>query len=309
MNFQLTADQADLRDATRKLCEGRIPIQRVRSLEGVGFDAGVWGELADAGVFSLPELGFGSAGAALVFEELGRGLVPGPLVWTYLGASLGVEGVVGGVERDDSPLLVEHVASLDALLVLSDRGVWRVDPVALEARSLPPLDPLTPVFSPEAALPAGEQIAGPDAAARLRRQGAVLTGALLAGIAGALTDLAVSFAKERQQFGRPIGSFQSIKHLLADMLVRAEVARMAVYAAAVHLDDPSLGDVDRAVAAAKLTAGHAAVTNGTTCVQVHGGMGYTWEVDAHLYLKRAWVLDTAFGSSDAHADAVAARLR
>ena len=85
----------------------------------------------------------------------------------------------------------------------------------------------------------------------------------------------------------PSASFQAVKHLLADMLVRAEVARAAVYAAGVTLDDPTVGDPDRAVAAAKLMAGEAAVANGKACIQVHGGMGFTWEVDAHLYLKRA----------------------
>ncbi len=96
--------------------------------------------------------------------------------------------------------------------------------------------------------------------------------------------------------------------MLADMLVRTEVARAAVYAAGVTLDDPSVGDAGRAVAAAKITAGEAAVKNGKAAIQVHGGMGFTWEVDAHLYLKRAWVLDTAFGTPDAHSEYLASRL-
>jgi alkylation response protein AidB-like acyl-CoA dehydrogenase len=84
--------------------------------------------------------------------------------------------------------------------------------------------------------------------------------------------------------------------------VRAEVARAAVDAAAVTYDDPGVGDVDRAVAAAKLVAGEAAVANARACIQVHGGMGFTWEIDAHLYLKRAWVLDRLFGTAEAHAE-------
>ena len=126
--------------------------------------------------------------------------------------------------------------------------------------------------------------------------------------AEATTELAVAYAKERHQFDRPIGSFQAVKHLLADMVVRAEVARAAVYAAGVTLDDPLVGDAARAVATAKFMAGEAARQNGKACVQVHGGMGFTWEVDAHLYLKRAWVLDAAFGSVDDHALAIADRL-
>ena len=86
------------------------------------------------------------------------------------------------------------------------------------------------------------------------------------------------------------------------MLVRAEVARAAVYAAGAHLDDPELPGLDRAVAGAKVLAGEAAIVNGKSATQVFGGMGFTWEVDVHLYLKRAWVLDTHFGSVDANCD-------
>jgi alkylation response protein AidB-like acyl-CoA dehydrogenase len=154
-------------------------------------------------------------------------------------------------------------------------------------------------------LPAGVQVAGPDTAAAWRLEGATLAAALLLGLAEAVTDLAVAYAKDRRQFDRPIGSFQAVKHILADMLVRAEVARAAVYAAGVHLDDPDVGDVQRAVATAKLMAGDAALANGKACIQVHGGMGFTWDVDAHLYLKRARVLDTVFGSTQSQAEVMA----
>jgi alkylation response protein AidB-like acyl-CoA dehydrogenase len=127
-------------------------------------------------------------------------------------------------------------------------------------------------------------------------------------MADALSDLAVAYAKEREQFNRPIGSFQAVKHMCADMAVRAEVARTAVYAAACVLDDPATGEPARALSGAKLLANDAAVVNGKSATQVFGGMGFTWEVDVHLYLKRAWVLDTHFGSVDHHADAVAALL-
>lgn len=92
------------------------------------------------------------------------------------------------------------------------------------------------------------------------------------------------------------------------MVVRAEVARAAVHAAAVTLDDPGVGDIDRAISGACLLAGEAALKNAKSSMQVHGGMGFTWECDVHLYLKRAWVLNTAFGTAAEHADALAARL-
>lgn len=306
MNFDLSDDQVALRDGIRGLCEGRFPMKRVRA----GFDHDAFVELADAGVFSLRADGFGVADASVVFEELGRALLPGPLVWSYL-ANGRLDGVVGGIEIGgrEPPWLVEHLAQLDALVVLDDDGARVLDVAAVagaEAMARP-LDPLTPLHR-VATLPPGKPVDDRELVRQWRREGAVLTGAFAVGLAHAATELALAYAKERRQFDRPIGSFQAVKHLLADMAVRAEVARTAVHAAACSLDDPGLGDVDRAVAGAKLLAGEAAMTNGKTCVQIHGGMGFTWEVDAHLFLKRAWVLDTVFGATDHHADSVAATL-
>ncbi len=306
MDFELSGDQVSLRDGIRSLCEGRFPIKRVRA----GFDGPAHAELADAGVFSLRSDGFGVADATVVFEELGRAVVPGPLVWLYLAHGL-VGGIAGGLEvaNREPPWMIEHLDVLDTLLVVDDDSVRAVAAREI-AGAVPvtrPLDPLTPVHRVEQ-LPTGSAVGDAELVAHWRREGAVVTGAFLVGIAQACTDLSVAYAKERKQFDRPIGSFQAVKHLLADMLVRTEVARAAVHAAACTLDDPDIGDVARAVAGAKMLAGEAAISNGKTATQVHGGMGFTWEVDVHLYLKRAWVLDTVLGSVDEHADAVAATL-
>jgi acyl-CoA dehydrogenase-like protein len=303
VDFQLTGDQADARDALRKLCAGRMPVSSLR--EATGVDRGGWSELAEFGVFSTPA----AADAAVMFAELGRALVPGPLVWTRLAGELGAGDVVGGVERRaDGRYVVEHLPDLDALVVLGHDEVRLVDPESLDATALePPLDPLSPVWAVDR-LPAGDVVGGAADAARWRLRGAALAAAQLAGMAEALTELTVAYTRERHQFGRPVGSFQAVKHLLADMLVRSELARTQAYAAAVHLDEPELGGTERAVSSAKCVAGRAAIDNGTASIQAHGGMGYTWEVDSHLYLKRAWVLDPLFGSSDAHADLVAATL-
>ena len=306
MDFELSADQVALLDGIRSLCDGRFPIKRVRE----GFDRAAHAELADAGVFSLRSDGFGVADAAVVFEELGRAVVPGPLVWLYLAHGL-VGGVAGGLEVTgrEPPWMVEHLDVLDTLLVVDDAGVQAV-PAGIVAGAVPvarSLDPLTPVHRVEQ-LPAGQQVGEAELVTRWRREGVVVTAAFLVGAAQACTDLSVAYAKERRQFDRPIGSFQAVKHILADMRVRAEVARASVHAAACTLDDPDVGDIARAVAGAKMLAGEAAITNGKAATQVHGGMGFTWEVDVHLYLKRAWVLDTVLGSVDEHADAVAATL-
>jgi alkylation response protein AidB-like acyl-CoA dehydrogenase len=318
VDFELSADQVALQGGVRNLLEGRFPMAVVRGVGESGrLDRGRWTELAELGVFALrlPEaeggVELGWADAVLVFEELGRALVPGPLVWTHLAAGL-VEGaasgaaIVGGIERDDPSGLVEHAADLDRLLVVDDDGVWSVDPSGLALEPIANLlDPLTPVSRLTGPLPQGERLLDAGGVDAFRRQGRALLAGQLLGVAAAATELAVAYAKERVQFDRPIGAFQAVKHLLADMFTRTEVARGAVYAAGVTLDDPVVGDVARAVAAAKLTANEAAVGNGKAGVQVHGGMGYTWEVDAHLFLKRAYALEPAFGSVDECADEMA----
>ena len=320
MNFDLGDDERALQQGIRDVCKRLFPIERVRGLEEAGgIDRGLWHELGQAGVFSLrmpePEggVGLGMTEAALVFEELGRAIVPGPVITTHLAAQL-IEGagngarVVGLVERDRTPPVVGQLPALDTLVVSDAKGLWLVDPQHLAAiPAAQPLDPLTPIYLIEH-LPKGEKVAGPKEVARWKREGAVLSAAMMVGIASACTESAVAYAKERKQFGRPIGSFQAVKHLCADMLVREEVARVGTYAAAVLCDGGGTGDVERVVAGARLLAADAALANGKASIQVHGGMGYTWEVDAHLYLKRAVLMGTRFGKSDELAEAVASCL-
>jgi alkylation response protein AidB-like acyl-CoA dehydrogenase len=322
MEFRLSEDQEALQGAVRAFCERRVPVEALGDLAKAPVTRGLWGELAELGVFALREpesrggVGLGMADAVLVFAELGRRLVPGPLVWSHLAAPLvpgaaGGECVVGGLDlwrASSDPLLVEHRDALDALLVLRPDGVHRVDPRALDASPVgTPLDPLTPVHHAEV-LPDGERLAGREAALRMRAEGGALAAALQLGVAEATLELACEWAKRREQFGRPIGSFQALKHLMADMLVRKEQARCAVWAAGASLDDPSVGGAARAVAVAKTVAGEAALRNARACIQIHGGMGYTWEMPPHFYLKRAFVLENVFGTTDEHCEAVAEQL-
>jgi alkylation response protein AidB-like acyl-CoA dehydrogenase len=305
MDLDLSADQIALRDGIASMLAGRFSTDRIRG----GFDREMFAELSEAGVFSLRADGFSWADCVVVFEQLGRFCVPGPLVASLLAG--GATGVVGLIEQPAAfPTWVEHLAVLDQLFVLDGDRLGRVDPRALDGPPATwPLDPLTPVTA-ASALPACARV-GVDVAA-FRRAGTVLTAALQLGLADRCTELAVEYAKERVQFDRPIAGFQAIKHLCADMLVRTEVTRAAVYAAGAQLDEPEADGgvvgVDRGIAGAKLLAGEAAIANGKAATQVFGGMGFTWEVDVHLYLKRAWVLETHFGSADTHADSVARAL-
>jgi alkylation response protein AidB-like acyl-CoA dehydrogenase len=325
LDFQPTEDQKALQEGIRSFCEGQVASERLPELEkSKGFDRALWRELAEMGVFGLRlaedrgGVGLGFSDAVLVFEELGRRLVPGPLVWSHLAAGLipGVESgdvVVGGIDQLDGltgvgpspgPVVAEYLDHLDVLLVLRDDGIERLDPTKIRAVSADiPLDPLTPVHHiPE--LPRGERIADPEAAQYMRLVGAAMVAGQQLGLAEGALDLANDYAKNREQFGRPIGGFQAVKHLLAEMFVRQEAARGGAYNAAATLDTPEVADVQRAVSSAKITTGDSAIRNARTCIQVHGGMGFTWEVVAHYYLKRAWVLENAFGTRDEHAETV-----
>jgi alkylation response protein AidB-like acyl-CoA dehydrogenase len=323
VDFRLTDDQAALRDGIRSWCEGHLPPERLGELaRGGGFDRALWSGLAEMGVFGLRlvetsgGVGLGAADAVLVYGELGRRLAPGPLVWSHLAAGLvpgaaSGDAVVGGLDLCGAlgePWVVEHLPQLDALLVLRADRVERLDPKALASEPIAtPLDPLTPVAR-LLEVPAGERLGGAELAARMRLEGAALVAALDLGIAEATQELAVAYAKQREQFGRAIAGFQTIKHMLADMWVRQEMARAAVWAAGATIDQPGVGDPARAVSSARVVAGEAAMKNARACIQIHGGMGYTWEMPPHYYLKRAWVLSTQFGTAEEHEEQLAATL-
>ncbi|MDG5801764.1 acyl-CoA/acyl-ACP dehydrogenase [Streptomyces ossamyceticus] len=270
MRFRLDEQQLDVKRAVRELLGRRFGRDALReTVDAPRVDRGLWRELGGAGFFSLrlPEaeggVGLGLPEAVLVFEEAGRALLSGPLVPTHLAAGF-VPGAATGetvVTTVGGGGLVEW---LDAADVVTGDATG-----AVPVRSV---DPLTPLHR----VPAGSRTAEPDGLLVL------LTAAEQLGTAVRTCEAAVQHARTREQFGRPIGSFQAVKHLCAELLVRVEVARAAVYAAAVTADP-----VD--IAAARLLADEAAVRGARDCLQVHGGMGFTWEADVHLCLKRAWV--------------------
>lgn len=295
MDFRLSEDQRALRTGIRELLAGRFGRERMRAAldGGGGVGRELWRELGAAGLFALRlpgtagGVGLGLPESVLMFDEIGRALLPGPLAATQLAAGT-VKGAAEGeavVALAEAGRPVGHLADADALLVLDgDRarvltgGVFRQ--AVREARPVRSLDPGTPLWRvPDLAAHDGEPLPG---GARLRREGALLTAAEQLGSAARSLESAVQHAGEREQFGAPIGSFQAVKHLCAGMLVRAETARTAVYAAAVTADPVE-------IAGAKLLADEAAVGNARDCLQVHGGMGFTWEADVHLHLKRAWL--------------------
>ncbi|MEU0650222.1 acyl-CoA dehydrogenase family protein [Streptomyces umbrinus] len=282
MDFQLTDDQRALRAGVRELLDRRFGRERLRAaVDAPGLDRALWRELGEAGFFALRlreadgGVGLGLPEAVLAFEEAGRALLTGPLVATHLAA-----GEIPGAATGESV-----VAAVDGTLVewLDEADVVRGDVTgAVPMRSA---DPLTPLHRVPRAAP-------PDPVA------ALLTAAEQLGSAARTCELAVQHARTREQFGQPIGAFQAVKHLCSEMLVRVEVARGAVYAAAVTADPLD-------IAAAGLLADEAAGLGARDCLQVHGGMGFTWESDVHLHLKRAW-LRARRGQSAAEAEEVLA---
>lgn len=316
MDFRFDDDQIALRDAVGAFCKGHSDLTDIASREATpARTRASWDALAGMGVFALllpPErrgFGGGLVEAAIVFEQLGAHLVTGPVLWSTITAPL-VPGVHTGAVRvagaqgaaaASGPTVIEHAAESDVIVIVYDDRVEQCSaselPSALPGESL---DPLTPAWAFRD-LPGGAVIGGPEEARTLCLAGTVLASALLVGVAQGALDAASSYALERLQFGVPIGSFQAVKHLLADMYVRLELARSAMYAAAAIFDDPRVGDVSKAASTAKLLAGEAGIANGRTAVQVLGGMGFTWEMLPHYFLKRAWVLEHAFGTADFHA--------
>lgn len=322
MDFRLDEQQLELQDSVRRFCAARFGREALARREGQPIDRRSWREMAELGVFSLlvPEarggLGLGGVEGAIVFEQLGGHLVAGPVLWTTLAASCvdgaaGGERIVGGVEQTDGstdPIIVEHACESDALLVLRADGVFLcAGPDVPKFQPIAPLDPLTPIGRADA-LPRGSRVGDAQAAARMRLVGTVLSAALLLGVSDAALESSRRYALEREQFGVPIGSFQAVQHMLADMYVRTALARSALYAAAAMLDDPEIGNPICASAAAKLLAGEAAVENARVAIQVHGGMGFTWEMLPNYLLKRAWVLEHVFGTADSHALSLGLRI-
>jgi len=234
---------------------------------------------------------------------MGAVVAPGPFfATTVLWAALGLDGT-GTVLFAREPIMpyvldadrVDHIA-----VVTRDGlgGVGTVEPGSL--RPVESIDWTRRLFELESGVQNGSRI---DRQALLERAWVALAAEML-GTARWLLQHTIEYAKEREQFGRPIGSFQAIQHKIADMALAYEEAWSAVYYAALCVD---AGDADRHRAAhvAKIMAGAAATRAAKDGIQVHGGIGYTWEHDLHLYIRRAYASEHLFGTSDWHRDQLA----
>ncbi|MBM3660321.1 MAG: acyl-CoA dehydrogenase [Actinobacteria bacterium] len=280
--------------------------------------------------------GYGIPELVVVLEELAYAAAPGPLLPTSLGAALiaasdnatvraevlpalAAGERVAAVARPGSgltataaaggwqitgtarPVLGGHLADvLVASVATADGGAWVALDVGegVRATELPSLDPTRRVaeIAVDVVVPDTRVLGGVDDA-RADDLTAVLAAADLVGVAQWCVDVAAAYAKDRVQFGRPIGQFQGVKHKCADMLGRVELARAAAWDAARAVDDPTTRTL--AAAAAVALALEAAFENAKDCVQVHGGIGFTWEHDAHVYLRRSMTLRAIVGEPSA----------
>ncbi|WP_017934950.1 acyl-CoA dehydrogenase family protein [Nocardioides sp. Iso805N] len=326
MDLLPSQDQLDLIAAASDFLESRLPIEgiRQRADDPSAVDPDAWREGAELGLLTLGlDEEYGGSGRllddeALLFATLAEHLAPGPYLASTLGARVAAqcgdlplataigEGstLVGLAElRGDGCIgpdsikgtfdLIDH-AGAAYLLVASRQGTALVRATQFpDIGDLPSADPGSRLATAtvDAATVSHWLPAETDP---LWLRGTVLAAAGLAGLANALTTMSTEHAKLRVQFGRPIGVHQAIKHACADMAVAADASRSQMLFAAVCVQS---GREDAAFQAyaAKAVATKAAIGNGAATIQVHGGMGYTYEHNAHLYLKRAHLLAHLFG--------------
>ncbi|QIB42534.1 acyl-CoA dehydrogenase family protein [Streptomyces aureoverticillatus] len=285
----------------------------------------VWRRLGEAGVFGLaaPE-GYEGVGplpveTAVAFVELGRHAVPGPAVETVAAVALLSRLAELGVPEPAKRFLPALVGGrVSATLTLTGTGT-NTGPLALDADTAGVLlaagdgevrlapgqagtrASLDPTRRLGRLLPGGELLASgepADAAARWALDWAALaTAAQCLGVGYALLDRTVAYVKGRTQFGVPVGSFQAVKHRLADVLVALEFARPLVFGAAVSLRDGNRAAARVDLAAAKVTAGDAAHHAARAALQLHGALGYTAEYDLSLWLLKARALRGAWGGA------------
>lgn len=315
MRFALSDEQASFRDAVRDLLAKECPAAVVRAAWDAApgkLDRGVWDSLDAMGVPGLlvPDddggLGLDETYLVPILEECGRVALPHPIVETAMVAAPLLGAGVGMVATDLGGPLVPSAADADALLL------HREGELVLVAATASALEPVATVDrARRAARVAGADGAlitdDPHAIALAIDRGALGTAAVLMGLGQAMLDMTVGYARQRQQFGVPIGSFQAVKHHLADAAMALEFARPAVARAAwsVAHDAPTRA---RDVSMAKAMANDAAQLVGRKALQCHGAIGYTVEADLHLFMKRTWALARTWGDTAHHTDRVAAAL-
>ena len=351
MQFGLSESQQILKDTARKFFAGECPMAHARKLmeTETAHDPALWRKLCEQGFIGIifPEeyggMGLGKVELALLMEEAGYALLPGPLFSTLMagavidacgnaeqkkqylspicngearatvaflesGASWNPTNLkMTGDKLTGTKLFVTDAAVADFFIVVAADGTFLVNAKAsaINVQPMKGLDLTRKIYSVEFKNTPAERFSN---GAGLERALEIATAALAAETVGGMQrvlETTVAYAKTRKQFGKAIGSFQAVQHMCADMYLETESARSAAYFAAWALEE---NDPDAAVAVsiAKMYASDVSRTVGNRGIQVHGGMGFTWENDLHLYYRRAKASETMLGDASFHRERIAA---
>jgi alkylation response protein AidB-like acyl-CoA dehydrogenase len=322
MDFTFSEDQLLFQESVRDFLVNEVTPEKIRELwqSETGRSPELWAQLAELGLTGLtvPEaeggLGMSELDFVLLAQECGYVALPEPLVHTALvavplladiGGELAAEWlpriaagearVVVGLSQN---LLVEDAHIADLILLQQGDDIHALTPDQVSLRYNESVDPSRKLYVVEAS---AANIVCSDTAvltATLNR-GALGNAAQALGLAQRMVDLAVQYTSERNQFGKPIGSFQAVKHHMANVAVQLEYAKAPVHRAAYAVAH-SLGSASENVSHAKVVACEAANLAAKNCIQVHGAMGYTWEVDLHIFMKKAWALANSWGDAGFH---------
>ena len=333
MDFTFTEDQLLFQEEIKKFLVNEITPEKIRSLweTDSGRSPEWWAQMAGLGLtgITVPEdfggLGMNAVDFVLLAQECGYVALPEPLVETALVAvplinalpddavkfawlpriASGEAKVAVGLSQN---LLVAdaHVADLLLLQSVDNKGGNEIHAVMKKNASLvhnPSVDPSRKLYSVQWTPSPASCVARGDEANQLVAQafnaGALGAAAQALGLAKRMIDISVKYTSDRQQFGKPIGSFQAVKHRLSNVAVPLEYAKAVVHRAAYSVANKH-PDAAAHVSHAKLVACEAALAAAKNSIQVHGAMGYTWEVDLHIFMKKAWALNNTWGDVAFH---------
>jgi alkylation response protein AidB-like acyl-CoA dehydrogenase len=326
MEFDFSDEQREIKSTAREFLASRFKPEKVRELaeSDSPYDDATWREMCELGWpgIAIPEehggQGLGVVELVILLEEMGYALAPSPLISNaYAGGLIAaagsdeqrgrwLPGIASGEERGaaeftNQPGPVVGAAAGSAVLVLAEGEGAKLVPTAdAELEEIPLIDRTRAYFKVTAN--GGDPLPGEIAPAVAA--GTVALAAESVGVAQRALDMAVSYAKEREQFGRPIGAYQAVSHRLADMLWEVEEARSLTYYAAWCADArPESLPLAASMAKARASDAASAVTH--QAIQTLGGIGFTWEHDIHFFLKRARVSAQLMGSAGQHRDRVA----
>jgi len=346
MEFVFTEEQQMIRETAKGFfVENATSARTRRAMAADGIDSDLWTgfcqDLGLAGV-TVPEVyggaGLGQVEFALLAEAAGAQVAALPMV----GLAMASQAILaGGTEAQKAAWLpklvsgsaiaacagsedlsaqddrltgtfqfVPHGASADVFVLGNDAGAWIVERSApgVEVTAQVTLDQTRPLVTVALNGAQGDKLSDGIAAMRAAREaGWICIAAEALGGAQEALDRTVAYAKERVQFGRPIGSFQAYKHRLADMMIEIEQARSAVYWAACAADEQA-SDLQLALHAAKAFAADTYAKCAGDMIQLHGGIGFTWEHDAHLFFKRARAIQSMLGNGNWHREQVASMI-